>query len=80
MPRVTRKGQVTIPRQIRSLMRIKAGDEIFFEVEETKVVLSKKKPHINTISKYVGFLSHLNGKRPDEIVDELRGKVHDYGD
>ena len=43
MPRVTRKGQVTIPQQIRLLMRIKAGDEIVFEVEQAKVILSKKK-------------------------------------
>ena len=59
-------------------MHIKAGDEIIFEVEETKVVLSKKKPHINNLSKYVGFLSHLHGKRPDDIVNELRGDVSDY--
>lgn len=80
MPRVTRKGQVTIPQQIRSLMRIKAGDEIIFEVEEAKVVFSKKKASIDNLTKYVGFLKHLQGKSPDEIVDELRGDVHDYGD
>lgn len=80
MPRVTRKGQVTIPLQIRSLMRIKAGDEIVFEVEETKVVLQKKTGSVNNLSKYVGFLNHLHGKTSDAIVDELRGCAHDYGD
>lgn len=80
MSRVTRKGQVTIPKQIRSLMSIKAGDEIVFEVEETKVVLMKKKASVDSLKKYVGFLTHLHGKKSDEIVDTLRGDVHDYSD
>ena len=80
MPRVTRKGQVTIPQQIRLLMRIKAGDEIVFEVEQAKVILSKKKVSVDNLTKYVGFLSHLHGKKSDEIVDALRGDVHDYSD
>ena len=80
MPRVTRKGQVTIPQQIRLLMRIKSGDEIVFEVEQAKVILSKKKASVDNLKKYVGFLSHLQGKKSDEIVDALRGDVHDYSD
>jgi hypothetical protein len=27
--------------------------------------------------KYVGFLSHLKGKSPDDIVKQLRGKPDD---
>ena len=80
MPRVTQKGQVTIPQQIRSIMRIKAGDEIVFEVDDARVVLRKKKASVDNLRKYVGFLSHLHGKKSDEIVDELRGEVHDYSD
>jgi len=37
MPRLTRKGQVTIPQQIRSFLGAKAGDEIIFEDEALKV-------------------------------------------
>lgn len=65
MPKVTRKGQVTIPHQIRSAMRIKAGDEVIFEIDEAKVILKKKRTSIQNLKKYVGFLTHLNGKKSD---------------
>ena len=42
MPRVTQKGQVTIPSQIRSMLSIKTGDEVVFEMDKNKVVLKKK--------------------------------------
>lgn len=74
MPRVTQKGQVTIPRRIRVLLNIREGDEVSFEVEEEKVVLKKKRPFRDGLRKYVGFLGHLRGKQPEQIVDELRGK------
>lgn len=78
MPKVTRKGQVTIPHQIRSVMSIRAGDEVIFEIDEAKVVLKKKRTSIENLRKYVGFLTHLNGKKTEEIVNELRGEADDF--
>jgi AbrB family looped-hinge helix DNA binding protein len=43
MSRVTQKGQVTIPRSIRSMLGINTGDEVVFEMEKNKVVLKKKR-------------------------------------
>ena len=77
MPKVTSKGQVTIPHQIRSVMRIRAGDEVVFEIDDAKVVLKKKRTSIDNLRKYVGFFSYLKGKRTDEIMNELRGEVDD---
>ena len=77
MPRVTQKGQVTIPRQIRSLLSIKTGDEIFFEVHKGKVVLGKKPDSVRNFRKYVGYLSHLKGKKTDDIINRLRGEPDD---
>jgi antitoxin PrlF len=77
MPRVTQKGQVTIPRQIRSMLSIKTGDEVVFEMKKDQVVLKKKTASGRDFQKYVGFLSHLRGTRPDDIVDQLRGKADD---
>jgi antitoxin PrlF len=74
MSRVTQKGQVTIPRRIRSLLGIKTGDEVVFELEKNRVVLKKKTASYRDFEKYVGFLSHLQGRRPDDIVDPLRGR------
>jgi antitoxin PrlF len=77
MPRVTQKGQVTIPRQIRLILNIKTGDEVIFEKDRDKVVLKKKTTADRNFEKYVGFLSHLKGKRPEDIIAQLRGGSND---
>lgn len=77
MPRVTQKGQVTIPRQIRSMLSIKTGDEVVFEMVRDKVVLKKKTTTCRNFEKYVGFLSHLKGKTPEEVIEQLRGRASD---
>jgi AbrB family looped-hinge helix DNA binding protein len=77
MPRVTQKGQVTIPRQIRSLLSIKTGDEVIFELDKDNVVLKKKTTAERNFHRYVGFLSHLKGKEPKDIIEQLRGSPDD---
>ena len=77
MPRVTQKGQVTIPRQIRLILNIKTGDEVIFEKDRDKVVLKKRTTADRNFEKYVGFLSHLKGKRPEDIIAQLRGRSND---
>jgi len=79
MPKVTQKGQVTIPRHIRTLLSIKTGDEINFEVDGGSVLLKKNTASVKNFKKYIGFLSHLNGKKPEGIIDELRGSADDSG-
>ncbi|MCX7831608.1 MAG: AbrB/MazE/SpoVT family DNA-binding domain-containing protein [Actinobacteria bacterium] len=52
MPRITSKGQVTIPKKIRKLFDLKTGDTVDFEIEDGKVYLVFKKENIlNAISK-----------------------------
>jgi AbrB family looped-hinge helix DNA binding protein len=77
MPRVTQKGQVTIPRQIRLMLSIKTGDEVIFEMDKDNVVLKKKTTADRNFEKYVGFLSHLKGKTPEDIIEQLRGNSND---
>ena len=79
MPRVTQKGQVTIPSQIRSMLSIKTGDEVVFELDKNKdkAILRKKSGSVRNFEKYVGFLSHLKGKRPVDIIEQLRGNPDD---
>jgi AbrB family looped-hinge helix DNA binding protein len=78
MPKVTQKGQVTIPHHIRAALGIETGDQVTFELDRGKVVLKKKAAPIENIKKYIGFLSYLSGKRTDDIIDELRGRADDY--
>jgi AbrB family looped-hinge helix DNA binding protein len=77
MPRVTQKGQVTIPRQIRAMLSINTGDEVIFEMHKNQVVLKKKTATDRNFEKYVGFLTHLKGKKPEDIIEQLRGKSDD---
>lgn len=77
MPRVTQKGQVTIPRQIRAMLNINTGDEVVFEMDKNQVVLRKKTTADRNFEKYVGFLSHLKGKKPEDIIQKLRGNSDD---
>ena len=44
MPRVTTKGQVTIPKEIREALGIEPGDEIAFEEVESGYRIRKKEP------------------------------------
>jgi len=77
MPKVTQKGQVTIPQKIRTLMKIKTGDDILFDIIEGNVVINKKPASLKNILNYVGFLSHLEGRYSDGILDEMREKSDD---
>ena len=77
MPKVTKKGQVTIPRHIRAIMRIQTGDQVDFGIENNRVFVAKRAPAIEKFKDYIGFLSHLEGKTPDETVQELRGPADD---
>lgn len=44
MPRVTTKGQVTIPKEIRDALGIEPGDEVTFERTDDGYRLRKKAP------------------------------------
>ena len=79
MPKVTSKGQVTIPHQIRTILSIRAGDEVVFEIDKARAVLKRKTSSIENLKKYIGFLAHLKGANSDDIIDELRGVADDPG-
>ncbi len=77
MPKVTQKGQVAIPQKIRTLLSIKKGDDILFDIIEGTVVIKKNPATPKNILNYVGFLSHLKGRHSDDILDEMREKPDD---
>jgi len=39
---VLAKGQIVIPKTIRGLMGINVGDELVMDIEDRKIILSKK--------------------------------------
>ena len=39
--KVTSKGQITIPKQVRDALGIAAGDQVVFRVEENRAMLAR---------------------------------------
>lgn len=71
--KVTTKGQVTLPKEIRERIGIKAGDVIDFEEKKGFYTL-KKRAKPSPFDKWMGCLKHKKREKPDEVVEALRGK------
>lgn len=68
--KVTRRGQVTIPKSLRESTGIDEGSEIDFHEEDGCIVIVKVLRE-NPFQKWVGFLGQ--GGDSDEIVRKMRG-------
>jgi AbrB family looped-hinge helix DNA binding protein len=80
MSRVTTKGQVTIPQEVRIALKIEPGDDVEFSIRKGGAFLSKKKTSREAFRAYFGSLAHLAGKDVKDIIDQLRGPADDPGD
>lgn len=68
-----KKGQITIPEQIRSRLRLNPGDRLDFVIKGDKVVLRPIRPSGNPFLEYVGALSSFRTKEEvDAWISELR--------
>ncbi len=71
--RITSKGQITIPKDVRDDLGLRTGDHVSFEKDDGGYRLAKQileKP----FDKWRGFLIELAGRSSDDIVDEMRGR------
>ena len=75
MPRITTKGQVTVPKGIRELLGVSPGDQLEFLVTDSQQVLVRRAASGSSFARYEGYLAHLAGRDPDALVDEMRGEV-----
>lgn len=71
--KVTSKGQITIPKQVRDRLGLDPGDEVEF-IEEDGAFRIRKERRESPYAKYRGYLKHLAGKDPDQLVEEMRGR------
>jgi len=71
MPKITKKGQVTIPKKIREAMGVKPGSEVNFQISDGECVL-KKVARDDSFGKWAGYLKIK--KTTDKIIQELRGE------
>lgn len=70
--KVTTKGQVTIPKDVRERLGLRPGDEIEFVQDHGGYRVQKRVP-ASPFAKYRGHLKHLAGRDPDELVESARG-------
>lgn len=83
MPRVTTKGQVTIPKEIREALGIEPGDEVVFERTDSGYEIRKERPTTaegdDPFEKYRGSAESDDGMA--ERMRRLRGEYpRDVGD
>jgi AbrB family looped-hinge helix DNA binding protein len=70
--RLTSKGQITIPKQVRDLLN---SDLIVFEITNDGIVL---KPVENTLEDLYGSVktpNHLKGKTESEIEEIMQNEI-----
>lgn len=72
MSRLTSKGQVTIPKQIRQVLGIEPGDQVEFELLSDRRVVVKRVLPTKVFERYVGYLGDKDGADPDRIIEQLR--------
>ncbi len=69
--KVTSKGQVTIPIELRNKIGIKPGN--YLEIKETEAgYVIQKQVDENCLEKYVGILNNTTAS--DKVIKELRGE------
>jgi AbrB family looped-hinge helix DNA binding protein len=70
---MTSKGQVTVPKAVRERLGLKPGDEIEF-VEEDGVFKVQRAFDPEAFLEWQGYLKHLAGTDPDDLINEMRGR------
>jgi len=69
--KITSKGQITLPKEVRKLLKVDAGAVVVFEKEDDKVVVRTAK----TLREFKGF---LKGKNVPTDFDVMRNKAKKY--
>lgn len=70
--KLTQKFQATVPREVRKLLQLQAGDGIVFELEQDRVVVRKANPIDLQFAKgLTTTLSEWDSKNDHQAYDGL---------
>ena len=72
--RVTSKGQVTIPVEIRRHLGIEEGDELVFELAATYATVRKRRPTLEVAKEIQARF--LKGRTPRDITNREAIELH----
>ena len=69
--KLTSKGQITVPKEIRQALGVKAGDKIVFEENGNKISVSAIRPK-GVFEKYRGTIDFGIGKGRKAVIRAVR--------
>jgi AbrB family looped-hinge helix DNA binding protein len=73
MPRITSKGQITIPQDIRNKFGFLPGMEVDIIAEGNKALIVKSRRE-NRFIKWLGCGKRRSKMEADQMIDEIRGR------
>ena len=71
LAKVTSKGQITLPKEVRDLLHIQTGSIVVFEKEDEKLVVKTAK----TLQDFRGV---LKGRQQHADFEDMRKKAKEY--
>ena len=74
MPRITSKGQITIPQEIRNMFGFMPGMEVEIVVKDNQAFIVKSR-HENQFMKWLGRGNKPDRGSVDRMIDQLRGRT-----
>jgi antitoxin PrlF len=69
--KITSKGQVTIPKSVRTALDLHEGDEVIFRVERSRALIAKT-PDFLSLAGSVPVPADRRGTPWDEVLRETR--------
>lgn len=69
--RISSKGQVTVPADVRNRLGLEPGTVVMFEIRENGVLMRKGSPGGHPVDRVFGVLKLR--KPTDALLDEMRG-------
>lgn len=69
--KISSKGQITLPKEVRELLDVHTGSVVVFEKEDDKVIIKSAR----TLQEFKGI---LKGRHKAVAIDQVREKAKEY--
>ncbi|HAR45856.1 MAG: hypothetical protein A2X56_14560 [Nitrospirae bacterium GWC2_57_13] len=69
--KISSKGQITLPKEVRELLDVRTGSVVVFEKEDDKVIIKSAR----TLQEFKGI---LKGRHKAVDIDQVREKAKEY--